>query len=141
MDHVYVYTCTILYCSVNDLLVKRSFLIVVAVIAVLVAVSIPIFTTQLHKSRVAADWANVRAYFGEIQADYMTTGEMNPKVPADEGDAFPDFDWKTITFLDGQKVELKTGHYGIHFDKDTGYSIEYDCIKGHTDCHLSLPVK
>lgn len=58
-------------------------LIVVAVIAVLVAISIPIFTTQLHKSRVAADWANVRAYFGEIQADYMTTGEMNPKVPAD----------------------------------------------------------
>ncbi len=52
-------------------------LIVVAVIAVLVAVSIPIFTPQLHKSRVAADWANVRAYFGEIQADYMTTGEKD----------------------------------------------------------------
>ena len=26
---------------------------------------------------VAADWANVRAYFGEIQADYMTTGEKD----------------------------------------------------------------
>ena len=83
-------------------------LIVVAVIAVLVAISIPIFTTRLHKSRVAADWANVRAYFGEIQADYMTTGEKNPKVPADAGAAWPDFDWKTITFLDGKKVELKT---------------------------------
>lgn len=117
-------------------------LIVVAIIAVLVAISIPIFTPQLHKSKVAADWANVRAYFGEIQADYMTTGEKNPKVPADAGDAFPDFDWKTITFLDGQKVELKTGNYIIHFDKDTGYSIEYVCKEPHHDqCNLSLPVK
>lgn len=112
-----------------------------AVIVVLVAISIPIFTTQLHKSRVAADWANVRAYFGEIQADYMTTGEMNPKVPADAGEAFPDFDWKTITFLDGQKLELKTGFYKINFDKDTGYSIEYACESHHDQCNLSLPVK
>ena len=117
-------------------------LIVVAVIAVLVAISIPIFTTQLHKSKVADDWANVRAYFGEIQADYMTTGEKNPKVPADAGDALPDFDWKTITFLDGQKVELKTGNYMIHFDKDTGYSIAYVCKEPqHEQCNLSLPVK
>lgn len=117
-------------------------LIVVAVIAVLVAISIPIFTTQLHKSRVAADWANVRAYFGEIQADYMTTGERNPKVPADDGDPFPTFDFKTITFLDGKKVELKTGNYVIHFAKDTGYSIEYFCKEPHHDqCNLSLPVK
>ena len=116
-------------------------LIVVAVIAVLVAISIPIFTTQLHKSRVAADWANVRAYFGEIQADYMTTGEKNPKVPADAGTPLPDFDWKTITFLDGKKVELKTGNYVIHFNKDTGYSIEYACKEYHDQCNLSLPVK
>lgn len=116
-------------------------LIVVAVIAVLVAISIPIFTTQLHKSRVADDWANVRAYFGEIQADYMTTGEKNPKVPADAGAALPDFDWKTITFLDGQKVELKTGNYVIHFHEDTGYSIEYACKEQHDQCNLSLPVK
>ena len=30
-------------------------LIVVAIIAVLVAISIPVFTSQLHKARVAAD--------------------------------------------------------------------------------------
>lgn len=116
-------------------------LIVVSVIAVLVAISIPIFTTQLHKSRVAADWANVRAYFGEIQVDYMTTGEKNSKVPADAGDAHPDFDFKTITFLDGQKLKLKTGFYKINFDKDTGYSIEYACESHHDQCNLSLPVK
>ena len=36
-------------------------LIVVAIIAVLVAISIPIFTSQLEKSREAADMANVRS--------------------------------------------------------------------------------
>lgn len=44
-------------------------LIVVAIIGVLVAISIPIFTSQLHKAEVATDWSNVRAYYAEIQAD------------------------------------------------------------------------
>ena len=38
-------------------------LIVVAIIAVLVAVAIPTFSSQLHKARVATDWANVRSYY------------------------------------------------------------------------------
>lgn len=36
-------------------------LIVVAIVAVLVAVSIPIFNTKLEKAREATDWANMRA--------------------------------------------------------------------------------
>ena len=36
-------------------------LIVVAIIAVLVAISIPIFTSQLEKSKEAVDAANLRA--------------------------------------------------------------------------------
>ena len=36
-------------------------LIVVAIVAVLVAVSIPIFNTKLEKARESTDWANMRA--------------------------------------------------------------------------------
>lgn len=36
-------------------------LIVVAIIGVLVAISIPIFTSQLERSREATDAANIRA--------------------------------------------------------------------------------
>ena len=47
-------------------------LIVVAIIAVLVAISIPIFTSQLEKSREATDMANIRAAYSEIAASALT---------------------------------------------------------------------
>ena len=50
-------------------------LIVVAIIAVLVAIAIPVLSNNLHKARVAADWANVRAFYASLQADYLMTGE------------------------------------------------------------------
>lgn len=41
-------------------------LIVVAIIGVLVAISIPVFTTQLEKSREATDLANIRSAYAEM---------------------------------------------------------------------------
>ncbi len=49
-------------------------LIVVAIIAVLVAIAIPVFTTQLEKSREATDIANVRSAYANIVAAYITEG-------------------------------------------------------------------
>ena len=46
-------------------------LIVVAIIAVLVAISIPIFTSQLEKSRESTDQANVRSAYAALVADYL----------------------------------------------------------------------
>lgn len=86
-------------------------LIVVAVIAVLVAISIPIFTAQLHKARVATDWHTNQNY-----------------------------DWNSVTFLNGEKVKMTTGICAVSFSENKGYSIEYDCRQRHTECHLSLPV-
>ena len=84
-------------------------LIVVAIIAVLVAISIPIFTSQLHKARVATDWANLRAYYAEIQADFISSGKYNKKVPYEDkqgSTGFDAFGLKEITFLNGQKVKM-----------------------------------
>lgn len=47
-------------------------LIVVAIIAVLVAISIPIFTSQLEKSRESTDAANLRAAYAEVMACALT---------------------------------------------------------------------
>lgn len=50
-------------------------LIVVAIIAILVAISIPIFTSQLKKARLATDKANVRSAKAAAAAAYMTDDE------------------------------------------------------------------
>ena len=49
-------------------------LIVVAIIAVLVAVAIPVFTSQLEKSREATDVANLRSAYAEAMAEFLETG-------------------------------------------------------------------
>lgn len=48
-------------------------LIVVAIIAVLVAIAIPIFTAQLEKSREATDLANVRSGYAVVVVKYLDT--------------------------------------------------------------------
>lgn len=50
-------------------------LIVVAILAVLVAVSIPIFTSQLEKSRESVDLSNIRSAYSEVMADAITDGQ------------------------------------------------------------------
>ena len=46
-------------------------LIVVAIIAVLVAISIPIFSAQLEKAKEATDMANIRSAYAEVIAEYL----------------------------------------------------------------------
>ena len=43
-------------------------LIVIAIIAVLVAITVPVFASQLEKSREAADLANVRSAYAQVSA-------------------------------------------------------------------------
>ena len=51
-------------------------LVVVAIIAVLVAIFIPIFTNQLEKSREATDVADARDFYAEI-ATALVSGTLN----------------------------------------------------------------
>ncbi|MEG1067684.1 MAG: prepilin-type N-terminal cleavage/methylation domain-containing protein [Anaerovoracaceae bacterium] len=79
---------TILYTKVN----KKGFtlaelLVVVAIIAILVAVSIPIFSGKLEEARKNTDLANVRAAKAAAVVEYLT-GEYNFKssyYDADKG--------------------------------------------------------
>lgn len=66
-------------------------LIVVAIIAVLVAISIPIFTSQLEKSRDATDEANVRSAIAEVTAAVLSDDKTN------SGDVIYDKDKGTYT--------------------------------------------
>ena len=61
--------------------------------AVLVAISIPIFTSQLEKSREAVDLANIRAAYAEVSAEVLSGDNITyfKKVSITQTD---DKDWK-----------------------------------------------
>ena len=60
-------------------------LVVVAIIAVLVAISIPIFTSQLEKAREATDAANLRAAYAEVSADaVLNDGSTTKTIKVDQ---------------------------------------------------------
>ncbi len=46
-------------------------LIVIAIIAILIAIAIPLFTQQLNAAKQATDESNARALYAQLQADYM----------------------------------------------------------------------
>lgn len=107
-------------------------LIVVAIIAILVAVSIPIFNNSLHKAKVAADKANVRAYYAELQLEYMTTGEYRAGI---DDQMLQGSVRKEITFTDGTTVAMQAGSYAV-IRVPSGYEIAYTC--DNFDCELTL---
>lgn len=55
-------------------------LIVVAIIAVLVAVAIPIFSAQLNKAKYATDEANARSIYGLLAADFLADGHVDAEI-------------------------------------------------------------
>ena len=124
-------------------------LLVVAIIAILAAIAIPVYNAQMHKAKVAADWANVRAYYAEIQADYLMSGEYSKNVPNIFADVGSDnqqygrpgvgrFDVFTLPFLNGD-IELKAGSYMVrHNSNGNGYEILYNCEKGCAEHELHL---
>lgn len=67
----------------NKKLNKKGFtlmemLIVVAIIAILVAIAIPTFTSALNKAKISADEANLRAYYASVVADNLLNGTALP---------------------------------------------------------------
>ena len=65
-------------------------LIVVTIIGVLVAISIPIFNNQLRKARLATNQANARAAYAAWAAQYMDEG-----MPCRKGDTYYIYDATT----------------------------------------------
>lgn len=45
--------------------------------AVLVAISIPVFSAQLDKAQMATDVANIRAYYAQVVAENLTNSTSN----------------------------------------------------------------
>ena len=84
-------------------------LIVVAIIAVLVLIAIPVFTASLNKSKGATDEANARSLYAALTAEYLADGTYTaPTGAVTVGTAFTlkDKDGNEYAFSD-QVTELK----------------------------------
>ena len=111
-------------------------LVVVAIIGVLVAISIPIFTAQLEKARDAVTLSNVRAAYAEASAAYLTdqndgthvTVNKNAKTATVTGvvskgtstSVSPDWSQLPFTLADAAKTSLDgtPGTYKLVFTFD-----------------------
>lgn len=85
-------------------------IIVISIMAVLIGILAPQFISYIHKSKVASDWANLKAYYSEIETDYVdNNGTPNPDVPTVDHSPGSDDKYRRreIKFLDGRTVKLK----------------------------------
>lgn len=96
-------------------------LIVVAIIAVLVAVSVPIFNSKLEKAREATDIANMRAAKVAAAAEYLGDGEIGTfYYDADKGVLVPSTAKDTVAGY-GQGTSTAKGglSYGSYYTEAT----------------------
>ena len=87
-------------------------LIVVAIIAVLTAIAIPIFTNQLEKARESTDAANIRSAYAEI-ATALVAGDLDYST----GDTLTVSGGKTATVTTA--LTTATGTFVITVDNGT----------------------
>lgn len=94
-------------------------LIVVAIIAVLIAIAIPVFMGQLENSRESTDAANIRSAYAEVTAKALTSDtDVAAKVTCTQTQK----DWqnKSIDNIAGVKAT------DIPVDKGAEVEVKYD---------------
>ena len=80
-------------------------LIVVAIIAVLVAVAIPVFTAQLNNAKLATATANARSAYAEYVADCLSSGTTPTSAALQTAIGSAELQGATVTVTAG-KVEV-----------------------------------
>ena len=90
-------------------------LVVVAIIGVLVAISIPIFTSQLEKAREGADLANIRAAYAEASVNaldsktYVGTATTDAKMQSNGAIEKIDTTNSSMAGVDISKITITKG--------------------------------
>jgi len=87
-------------------------LIVVAIIAVLVAIAIPVFTAQLEKSREATDLANLRGAYAEQMTNLLSWDGTDENLPEAITVAAQQTQDKWQSYNDEEKAYLGNEEYG-----------------------------
>ena len=101
-------------------------LVVVAIIGILIAISIPIFNIQTAKAKAATDMANVRAAKAAAVVDYLSSGSSGPATyyyDASKGTiTTKEEDAKTITGY-GKSTSPVSNATGTPYDNGTAHIV------------------
>ena len=86
-------------------------LIVIAVIAVLAAIAIPVFSSSLHKAKVAADIAGSMSArtMRSFRLSLLLTEEYRADIDDDIWTGITD----TATYSDGTQTKLQAGRFSV----------------------------
>ncbi len=99
-------------------------LIVVAIIAVLVAIAIPIFSSQMKSAKDAVDLANVRACYAEAMTKYLTEGNTSAGDASSTTTFTPQGDGSTKGWTDGKIGGLQMTK-AIHDGLTSGKTLKF----------------
>ena len=132
-------------------------LIVVAIIAVLIVVAIPIFVNQLEKSREASDLANVRSAYAEVMTSVIegdTSKTVSVELSQRESDWLNDpvtigsithykkdgdtVNWKGVPGNNGTCVVSYNEGTGILFTWSSASNVVKPTVKFDEDIHGAL---
>lgn len=106
-------------------------LVVVAIIAVLVAISIPVFTAQLKKARLAVDETNIRQAYSLMQYAKITediTADGVTKTLTEIGASTNPLDYYFYLTEDGSLTHDSTKAYRLQASEDTCEQLENGVI-------------
>ena len=94
-------------------------LIVVAIIAVLVAISIPIFSSQLEKAKEATDMANIRSAYAEVVAAYLGDSKRHVSSVTLKSD--------TTNYKSDENAEIAGVLYKNILSNESGNTVQNPC--------------
>ena len=112
-------------------------LIVVAIIAVLVAIAIPVFTNQLEKAREATDAANIRSAYAEVMACALTDAADTTNgvtkggtdgaytYSKDVGVVQKQKGWQNTSITEIAGIKLNDADHPIAAEKLKGWTVSY----------------
>ena len=116
-------------------------LIVVAIIAVLVAISIPIFSSQIEKSKEASDAANIRSKYAEMLSEVISGNyEYNNDKDKYVVDLIQSKDnWQTTFDFPFEEVGTPkaNGKATLYFKDDKAY-VSYGNTDGNIDTSTTI---
>lgn len=95
-------------------------LIVVAIIAVLVAISIPIFSAQLEKAKEATDMANIRSAYAEVIANYLGDSTQGYTIKVD-------LKSDTSNYKSDENAEIAGVKYKDILSNESGNTVQNPC--------------